>query len=109
MGSSGKQAEKQQQGEEDVWPTLLPIGVWDAPSKGRLHHWPRRTHHHSHRDNCQCGQILKVCQRGTARARTSASVQSSSTASSTPSLASSASGLSSPSAVASSISMSSLR
>merc|ERR1711971_1383851 len=58
MGSGRKQAEKEQQ--EDV----LPIGVWDAPSNSRLHHWPRRTHYHSHRDNCQCGQILKVCQRG---------------------------------------------
>merc|ERR1712179_252432 len=58
MGSRRKQAEKEQQ--EDV----LPISVWDAPSDSRLHHWPRRTHYHSHRDNCQCGQILKVCQRG---------------------------------------------
>merc|ERR1711910_59738 len=58
MGSRRKQAEKEQQ--EDV----LPIGVWDAPSNSRLHHWPRRTHYHSHRDNRQCGQILKVCQRG---------------------------------------------
>merc|ERR1711971_1398236 len=58
MGSRRKQAEKEQQ--EDV----LPISVWDAPSNSRLHHWPRRTHYHSHRDNCQCGQILKVCQRG---------------------------------------------
>merc|ERR1712055_458255 len=63
MGSRRKQAEKQQRGE-DMRSTLLPIGVRNAPSDSRLHHWPRRTHHHSHRDNCQCGQILKVCQRG---------------------------------------------
>merc|ERR1712212_179423 len=49
---------------KDVWSTLLQIGVWDAPSDCRVHHWPCRTHHHSHCDNCQCAQILKVCQRG---------------------------------------------
>merc|ERR1711970_1542236 len=49
---------------KDVWCTLLQIGVWNAPSDSRLHHRPRRTDHHSHRDNCQRGQILKVCQRG---------------------------------------------
>merc|ERR1711911_155558 len=38
--------------------------VWSTPSNGRLHHRPCRTDHHSHRDNCQRGQILKVCQRG---------------------------------------------
>merc|ERR1711971_1311550 len=62
-----QETEKQQQEEgkvKDVRSTLLQISVWNASSNCCLHHWPRRTHHHSHRDNCQRGKILKVCQRG---------------------------------------------
>merc|ERR1711928_86760 len=68
MGSSVQENREQRNNNKrkvkDVWCTLLQIGVWNAPSDGRLHHRPRRTDHHSHRDNCQRGQILKVCQRG---------------------------------------------
>merc|ERR1712080_305482 len=39
-----KKASGERRGK-DVRSTLLQIGLWDAPSKGRLHHWPRRTHH----------------------------------------------------------------
>merc|ERR1712114_24616 len=60
----GVEASKRRKKKKDVRSTLLQIGLWDAPSKGRLHHWPRRTHHHSPRYNCQCGEVLKVCQRG---------------------------------------------